>query len=288
MNLGPVEGWLLKGPGLVGFVKGCFHPLPGLFYVPRVLDGRKIWLRETGSYGVRNRCFDFSAPVARPGEEYTLVSPIEAAAALRRGCGSRVCQAALLLLEELGSAAGFDRVGVTGGLAYSPLDASDADVVVYGFRAATEAYRRLLELREEGVTEPYYGSGHGWVEADSLLHRALAAKRVLFGALNGVEYNVRLVACERPSPCSRVLSFGSAAVRARICSGVGFTTPTLYRLCGSSIAQLLMSHRLRYTEIPIGAAIEAKGRIEEVCGMRVLVPDHGGYVRIMDTGAEGK
>lgn len=286
MGLGPVEGWLLKAPDLIGFVKGCFHPLPGLFYVPRVLGGEKIWLREAAGYGLRNRCFDFPVPVAHPGEGYTLVSPVEAAAALRGKCSSRVCRAALLLLDELGSAAGFDRVGVTGGLAYSPLNASDADLVVYGFRAAVEAYRRLLELREEGVTKPYYGSGHGWTGADSLLHKVLAAKRLLFGRLSGVEYNVRLVACERPSPCSRVLSLGSAAVRARICGGVGFTTPTLYRLCGSPAAQLLASHRLRYTEIPLGAVIEAKGRIEEICGMRALVPDHGGYVRILDARVE--
>jgi hypothetical protein len=153
---GPVEGWLVRSKDVVGFVKGCFHPLPWLVYVPRLVGGAKTW--SIGRFGANiSRCFDFPVPLV-DSRRASLTSPIDAAKRLAQsGCESRVCRAGLRLLAILASAVGLDAVGVTGGLAYAPFSAGDVDVVVYGWRAGLEAYRVLRELREEGTTEPHYG-----------------------------------------------------------------------------------------------------------------------------------
>jgi len=274
----PVEGWLVKSRGLVGFVKGCYHPLPGYILTPRVLDGMKTWRRvEAGA--TLTRCFDFPVHVSYP-EKARFYSPVELLRRLR-SCGSAICRAAVTLAEYLASAAGPDHVGVTGGLAYSPTDASDIDLVVYGLNETMEAYRALSDLRAEGRTHPYGGQGHAWSKEDVDLHEKLARERLLFGRFMGYEYNVRLVPCVVPSPCTRVVTLGEAKISGRICSSLSFTTPTHYLLCGHSGAVHIVTHRLRYTELPLGALVEVKGKRQLVCGREALTPDHGGWVRLL-------
>lgn len=284
-GLGPVEGWLVRTGDVVGFVKGCFHPLPRLVYTPRLLHGRKTWAPRPQAVAAMTRCFDFPVPVADP-EAADLVSPLEAAENLMRGgCSTRACRAGRLLVSLLEAAVG--EVGVTGGLAYSPRSAGDVDLVVYGWRAAKRAYEALRELRERGITEPHLAGGHGWSRSDEALHSRLAARRLLFGRLNGVEYNVRLVPCTRPAPCTRVRSLGRGRAAGVVCSAVGYTTPAHYRVCGGQGAVLVVTHRLRYMEIPVGSRVEVEGSLQEVCGMRVLTPDHGGWVSVTALPGDG-
>jgi hypothetical protein len=285
-GMGPVEGWLIETGRVLGFVKGCFQPLPLLVYTPRIVDGVKTW-DPSSVPRAWTRCFDFPVPVADPGRA-RLVSPVEAKRLLR-ACRSPACRAARLLLEELEAAAGSDRVGVTGGLSYRPESAGDVDLVVYGWRQSLEAYRRLRELREEGLTGPHLGGGHGWGRREEELHQRLSSRRLLFGTVGGVEYNVRLVPCEKPSPCARVRSLGEALIRARLCGGVGYTTPAVYTLCGTEavgevwpLPRLLITYRLRYTELPLGALVEVDGALQEQCGMPAVTPDHGGYLRLLE------
>ena len=291
-DVGAVEGWLFRARGVVGFVKGCLHPLPRLFVVLRLVEGRKTWSplpqHVPGAPGLRveeSRCLGGRrALVLEPrAVGVQLVAPWDAARRLR-GCGSRTCRAAMDLLEHLSSAIGNAGVaGVTGGLAYAPSKAGDVDLVVYGGRAVERAYRALVDMREEGVTSPMPPRGHEWSRYDVELARHLNRSRVLLGVYRGVEYNVRLVPCTAPSRCTPARILGEARIVGDVCGSAGFTTPAFYTLCSKDRPVIhVATWRLRYTEIPVGARVEAWGSLEEWCGgLRVLVPDHGGGMRLV-------
>ncbi|HIQ23919.1 MAG TPA: hypothetical protein EYH50_02595 [Pyrodictium delaneyi] len=181
-----------------------------------------------------------------------------------------------------------DLVGVTGGLAYNPYKASDIDIVVYGAHA-DRVYQLLVKLRREGITTPYRGVGHSWSSSDIELNRALNKERVLIGYINGFEYNVKLVPCTKPAPC---IPFKTVNTRVKVRGVVRhvspYTVPAVYKLelykpltlgTKSYTWVYLFSHRLRYTEILEGMAVEAKGVLEEFEGLVRLVPDHSGYVK---------
>ncbi|KSW11978.1 hypothetical protein CF15_04095 [Pyrodictium occultum] len=290
-DLGPVEGWIAYTSHTIGFVKGCFQPLPLLFYTPRIVDGRKTWILprtvppDEGLAAGREPCLGGRETLLlRPGRA-RLESPVAAAKRLR-SCSTRLCRAALQLLDEL--RAYTELAGVTGGLAYNPAGAGDIDIVVYG-TGIEEVYKLLQDLRIEGVTRPYHGRGHGWSRADMELNRAIAGDRVLIGYMGGFEYNVKLVPCRRPARCTpiRILAEG-ALVRGVLRPVSPYTVPALYKLelekplrlgLGSYNWIYLLTHRLRYTEMPRGLRVEVLGDIEHFEGSVRLVPDHGGYVK---------
>ena len=290
-RLGPVEGWLVRSSTFIGFIKGCFHPLPRLRFIPRLVSGVKTWdagravkLLENTNPGLvdEDPCTGHRVALVDPGREgVELVSPLAAAAALE-GCRLPICRAALELLTALRDG-GVGLVGVTGGLAYDPRKASDIDVVVYGQEHVDTAYQVLAELRREGVTGEAPPRGHGWTALDREL--ALAARgRLLLGLYKGYEYNVRLVPCTRPAACTRVHGLGMVRLKGRICGGVNYTTPAFYRLCSAadSVVAVVVTYRLRYMELPDGLPVEVYGRLEEWCGGgRYVVPDMGGYVRLL-------
>jgi len=279
-----VEAWLVKASDFIGFVKGCNHPLPEYIVVPRIVKGSKTWSAVHPRLAKETPCFDFPVSVAGPSARF--LSPVDAAQRLRRNCASGVCRAALELLDALASAVGWDSVGVTGSLAYSPEQADDIDIVVYGYGKVLEAYRVLAELRGSGLTRPYLGRGHAWSREDRLLHAKLARKRLLFGVFQGYEYNVRLVTCTSPAPCTRVRSLGHIEVRGRLCSALGFTTPAHYMLCTTGGHRVhIVTYRLRYSELPLGVMLEVRGLRQELCGRELVTPDHGGYIRIVGYGA---
>ncbi len=280
MSLLPVEGWIVVGGGgeRLGYVKGCFHPLPYYFVAPRVGG----WYRLAATkclYGVE-------APVALLEEE-SLLSPFEAARiALSRCSRGRVCRAFRGLYEELVSAAG--EAGATGSLAFKADRAGDVDLVVYGYRRGWRAYRRLLEMRVRGVTVPFRGRGKGWSSGDYVLHVFFAERRVLQGFYMGVPYTVRIVACTKPSPCPPRRVVGRVAVEAVITGGESYYTPAVYSLevvRGYHTSRLLMvTHRIRYQEIPPGTRVAVEGSLEEVCGVRAYIsPDRGGRVSPLDS-----
>ncbi len=287
-GFGPVEGWLAKTRRSLGFVKGCHQPLPRLFYTPRLVEGVKTWnpprglvIDEAAAWST-TRC-GIESYILDPSRAL-LHAPWEAAAGLR-SCDAPICRAALGLLELLGLAPGEPPGGVTGGLAYSPGSASDIDLVVYGLGAGEEVYRALRDLREDGVTAPLWGRGHGWSAADEGLHEALATARLLQGVYRGFVYEVRVTACTAPSHCPRIHVEGWAVVEGVVCGGLGYTTPSLYRVCGAGGEEwLVMSYRLRYTELPRGLRVRVGGQVQRLCGLRVLVPDHGGSVEPLGLG----
>ncbi len=279
--LGPAEGWLVKWGGVVGIVKGCEHPLPGLTFAPRLVRGRRVKpsgprdLCDTGVPCRVHPCLGVPAPIAPP--EAKLESPFEAAARLR-GCSSPGCRAALALLEHMASA-GVEAAGVTGSLAYAPEVARDADIVVYGPADAERAYRLLADLRADGVTQPLEAPDEPW--GGGL--EATLGRRLLVGRLGGVAYTVRLVACTRPTRCLRVRRLGFV----RACgtlrhAGPSWLTPTVYELDAPGRRLLVYTLRLRYAELPDGARVCVEGVLEEVCGLERLVPDWGGVSLVVD------
>ncbi len=286
-----VEGWLFRSAGgrLIGFVKGCMHPLPELFAVPRLIEGRKTWrleeaLRMAARLGAGFRvapspCLGGRVAGLVDPARAELVAPWEAARRLR-SCSTGLCRAALELLESLASATRRGLVGVSGGLAYGAPAAGDIDLVVYGSGDVERVYRLLGELRGEGVTSPAPPRGHGWSRSDERLARSVQGARLLVGVYRGYEYNVRLVHCTRPSRCAPTRLLGAVELEGQICGGTGFTLPVFYTLClrGGGVA-LVASWRLRYTELPPGMSVRVAGEVEEWCGgLRVVVPDHGGYI----------
>ena len=283
----PVEGWIVRASGLVGFVKGCFHPLPRIRFTPRVVGGRKLWdprhaLTLLGEAAPRLVGVDPCA--GRPsglagGTDVEFVDPLHASAELST-CTRPVCRAAASLARLLEAEAGVE-VGVTGGLAYNPEGAGDIDLVVYGQREADTVYEVLRSLRRRGVTAPAPPEGHGWSSLDRMLGGMLAGSRVLIGLYRGFEYNVKLVPCTSPARCVRVRAAGRGMVRGRVCAASGHTVPAYYLVCGRDGEAVVLSYRLRYTEIPEGSTVEVAGRVEEWCGGRYLVPDLDGYVKLL-------
>jgi len=301
-DLAPVDSWLVKLDNIIGFVKGCFQPLPGYFIVPRIVFGKKTWsLRGAISHrGVRfmkHECIGGrSSYIAYPGPAH-FISPIDSAEVLREKCGSALCRAALELLEHIVSIT--DLVGVTGGLAYNPLGASDIDIVAYGPRIE-EVYKALRDLRLDGITSPFTGRGHGWRDSDHILNSLIREQRYLLGYYKGFEYNIRLIYCTKPARCNPIRLLGRVKLEAEVISAIGFSTPSLYVLKPKRIyagdekiigeiarAQLLqmLTYRLRYAEIPVRTVILVEGELESHEEVPRIVPDHGGSVSIIKTRA---
>ena len=278
-------------------MKGCFHPLPGFFFVPRVVSGKKVHRPIIANHSnqglnlVRHPCLGGRrAFIVHPGNA-RLLSPIMAAKNLKTMCSSKLCKAALDFLEYL-SAEGEGLVGVTGSLAYDPRNAEDIDLVAYGPRIE-RVYKALRDLRKDGITLPFRGRGHAWSDSDYYLNNVIASQRLLFGRYKGFEYNVRLVYCTKPARCTPIKVLGEAVLEADIVSSISFSTPAFYlmrirRVLGTDVAlptrlehMHMMTFRLRYMEIPTGSRVMVKGEIESLEGVLRIVPDHVGFVHIL-------
>ncbi|RUM47605.1 MAG: hypothetical protein DSY37_01880 [Hyperthermus sp.] len=291
IRVGPVEGWMVRTRSTIGFVKGCLHPLPYLYYVPRVIAGIKLYdepgitsavkfaepelIREDPCLGLRTTLVHI--------KEAGFTTPWDAARRLLKTCKRRICQTALSLIEQIENANPRVLVGVTGSLAYNPTEAEDIDIVAYSQPSELQdVYRLLAELREEGYLKPYHGEGHQWSSSDKELNLRLSEKRVLLGIVDSFEYNVKLVACLAPARCVRLRRIGETVWRGRVCTSINYTIPSLYVICNGGRRVNMLTYRIRYTEIPAGVDIEVRGWLEEWCsGLKVLVPDHGGHVKLL-------
>lgn len=291
---GPVEGWIIHTRHSVGFVKGCLHPLPLLYYVPRIVHNTKSWDYTSSIYMLEryepelihdDHCLGGRHPAINPSSPTVrLQPPYDAYTRVKRTCiSSRVCQTALELIEYITSSIS-DPIyaGFTGGLAYNPENASDIDIVVYGFSNAYRVYKLLRDLRSEGVLKPFIGVGHAWSESDKMLHSMLATRRLLFGLYKEYEYNVKLVSCVKPGKCFHIRKSGKVCVIGRVCRAYPFTIPAVYVLCSSRERVTVLTHRLRFLEIPLNAVVEVCGIVEFWPGRRrIIVPDHGGYIAVV-------
>jgi hypothetical protein len=302
-DVAAVEGWIVRTDSTIGYVKGCFQPAPGElhYYVPRRILGEKLGKLSYGEALLAARTVlgrDHGLVVTRLsrlcGKEVILAnlrkssvgSPYDAANSIR-SCKAKVCRAAAELLDYLPG----EGVGVTGSLAYDPSSSQDIDVVVYGYRNAYRAYHALLDLRLSGVTKPLLDIKPEWTDADSELHKALAARRVLQGVFKGYHYSVRLVSCALASTQIPITCSGKIQVLGVLKSlGPNYLTPTYYvieafeeaRFLNARIQRLyLATYRIRYTEIPSGSVVQVYGELQLHDGLPMVVPDHGGYVKLL-------
>ncbi len=288
-NYGPVEGWVVKTKSLVGIVKGCEHPLPYLHYVPRLVGGAKYHVNP--NYVCRlvpctpSPCLKgLKAPLI-DSRSIAFIDPVSATKELDKYCnGGVVCRTAASLVEELVSA-GLDLVGVTGGLIYSPRQTRDIDIVVYD--NPDKAYAVLRKLRRDGVTTPLDKIiDESWVSTDKSLHRLFADRRLLYGLYNDVPYSIRLVSCQKPIMCRRGIIRGMGRFTGILRWVKPYTTPAYYILETNDDKFLVYTLRLRYTELPNGFKVVIEGNIEEYCGLRIIVPDHG-FIKLTSNGFIG-
>ncbi len=274
---GPVEGWIVASKKLIGIVKGCEQPLPGLHYVPRVVEGRRVPKDpdDLCSYVECrfSRCTGRRVPIAFG--DY-VISPFDALQGVK-GCDTRVCRAALELLDHLASA-GVELAGVTGSLAYRPGRARDVDVVVYGLRDGYRAYRALMDMRRDGISQPLNSPDTGWEPSVA----STVSGRLLLGVYRGNIYSVRIVKCVSPLPCTPSRPLGRVKVCGRLVHvEEPWLTPTVYRIVGDGAATYILTYRLRYAELPQGVRVCVKGILEESCGLKRVVPDVGGSVEVL-------
>jgi len=214
-----------------------------------------------------------------------LYSPLELIERVE-SCKEKICSIAREFVEHLPSS---DKIGVSGRLSYDPSNARDIDIVVYGQRAGEEVYRALVDLRDDKVTEPFYGVGRCWSKSDVSLNKLVAEGRVVFGLFRGVEYNVRIVPCICPQKCiPRRIAGRRSIVGVIEDNKLSFMTPAYYVVKlhrqvvvgGLKTRRIfLVTYRLKYSELPLGLEVEVEGDIELFESTISIVPDHSGYVK---------
>jgi len=264
----PLEGWLVVVKEDVFVVKDVEQPFPYLRVVPRFLNGRKVHVEPYELCRVVkcfvDPCLRIKIPLLMPDSRSKIVSPFEAARSLDR-CNSRVCQAALRLLE-LFQEVGF-LAGISGSLAYKPCTANDIDIVVYG--DSEEVYKFLKELRQGGVTKPLYPD-------------TAYSNRLLFGRFLDIPYSIRLVSITRPRPCIKRVLKRTVVFTAKIVDSISYTTPAYYLVnvekgAYSGATLLVRTLRLRYTELNCEYVV-VKGVLEYTCNGIIVSPDINGYI----------
>lgn len=273
----------------VGYVKGCFHPLPRLFVTVRRFSSIVRYGREPCLGGSEAATVD-------PYTGYVkIVKP--PSPRLLKDCNTRLCRAAYDLFILISSAVDEEFIRVTGSLAVDPYKASDIDLVVYGCSETYRAYKLLIDLRRDGITRPYKGVGRGWNSKDIGLHQGLRTERVLLGLFKGIPYSLRLVDCIRAWRCTPFRVIGRCIkVRGRIERAMAYTTPSYYLvvlheplILGDNVVLktlLIITHRLKFMEIPENTLIEVQGVLEEVDkSLYRLSPDHGGYISLVNRGS---
>ena len=281
-----IEGWIARtATGTIGFIKGCFQPDNNMYYFsPRIVHIDDI-KKDQAVFYRRDACLGGKKVYMLDARRAELYSPIELKKKLK-SCRRKICVDAREFIEYL---PGDDRIGVSGRLGYDPENAHDIDIIVYGQREGEKVYKALIDLREDKVTEPFYGVGRGWSKYDAYLNKLVAERRVIFGLFRGVEYNVRIVPCVCPQKCipRRTIS-RIATIGVLVDNRLSFTTPAYYivrldrevRVGRFRIEWIfLVTYRLKYSDLPAGLAVEIEGDLELFESLVSIVPDHRGYVK---------
>ncbi len=272
-----MEGWIaLLDDGSVFIIKGCEHPLPCFFAVPKRLGLLRVKNPWSPTHlDAWSTCLGLRYPVICPGYA-SFTDPVEY---LERLVASGFSDE---ILEALLSTTG-GRVGVTGSLVYEPWRARDIDIVVYGMRESTRALGVLLELWSKGALEPVGVEEYTSTWREMSLDDWAAATRFnpLVFRYKGRVYSVKLVSCTEPTPC-KPLERVEIRVRVTIKSGIGApcVIPRWYVGLASGIGEVLVyTLRSSLSCLPRGTVLEGVMTLEENGSFKRLVPD-GGCVRI--------
>jgi predicted nucleotidyltransferase len=273
-----VEGDLLElRDGSIWVVKGCWHGYGGLVAIPRVVLGRKL-KRFSEAYEVTLRYYrHFIRYVDIIGREVPIVPHHEVSRVLRWSVEGVRLQHPLVrsILEELWEA------GLKCGIAGSYLGGyysgpSDVDVHCLDLLGS---YGRLRELYESGVLERL-SSGRLWEEVyevseavDLAKHMQLMRYKLLQGVYRGVRLTIRFVNCDRIKPLLGPyidVRPVELLVEVRVSD---YRTPTVIEaeVVRSSTTRVpstlyLVSHRLRFAEIPEGTFMYIEGPVRLAVG----------------------
>jgi len=255
-------------------VKGCFHPMNYTIALPRIINGKKLKrLREM--YRVVARYYahflkyipelGLRAPLVPKGFIRTFYHALSTKCVEGLSRLHNICRELLDIIESNCST----ECGITGSLLGGYyVDSSDIDLICLD---RPKLYDCLLKLQSEGVltplTEDVFGSELVDVNEglDSRSHLKLITHKVLQGTYKGYRYTLRIINCSRLNnylgPYDYVLRVPKAVLKVVT---TDYRTPSIFDvdiiklplseyIMRNRGRSLCISHRLRYTEIPIGA-----------------------------------
>lgn len=297
---GIVDGYIVsvKGEDYLWMIKDCYHPSKYYIALPRYGPrGEKFkilsdaWrIAEAKGYIVYDYCLGRLVPAIPRIIVDRVLSPYE----WKPVVGDQIDSIAYKFRETISHYANMplEDIGVTGSLLARTLipgiSPEDIDIVVSGIDEAVRVYNALQKMRAEGVTKPIpYSIRPPDAEVlDRTSRIRLMRKRILEGLFNGYHYSIRLIPCRAPTGCTykiRVISRWSGVVE--IVEQLSpFISPYTYsiRVIATSRhnpkPQLLISTRIRFSEIPVGTRLYVEGDLEynESLGVLQLCPDHPG------------
>ena len=280
-------------------VKGCYHPPNGVVAVPRLFGGRRV-KRFRDSLAIVARYYrhymrylpvlGLRVPVVPWSDVREYLSVFEEGLGVLEGSGElvRACRGLVRLLSDYCGL----KCGVSGSLLGGYYTgSSDVDLICIDREGA---YGCLKRLRELGYLKPLSGRLF-WSElaeiSESLSaedHARLVSSKVLQGVFSGVKYTLRVVNCcearlgrvlgpyrAAMTVSDVVLRVVSSDYRTPSIHGVEVVRPWTSYLSGEAV---LISYRVRFTELPEGALVladRAELHVKDV-GPPILCVDSAG------------
>jgi len=267
-----VEGDILElRDGSIWVVKGCWHDVRGFIAVPRIVLGRKL-KRFSEIYEVVLRYYrHFVKYVEELGRDVPVVPPSEVLRTLRWSVeGVRLQHP--VVREVLGK---LWEVGLRCGVAGSYLGGyhsgvSDIDVHCLDIPSS---YERLRKLYETGVFN-HLSLCEAWKEVhevsegiDVARHVQLLRSKLLQGVYREVKFTLRFVNCERiKSLLGPYVDVKPAELLVKVVAS-DYRTPSVVEVevvrSSTKVPSTLylVSHRVRFAEIPEGTLISIDGLV---------------------------
>ena len=295
-----VDGYIVsvRGDDYLWMIKDCYHPPKYYIAVPRYGPrGEKLkilrdsWeIAEARGYIIYDYCLGKLVPAIPRILVDQVLSPYE----WKPAVGDQIDNVAMKFREIISHYANvsLEEIGITGSLLARKLVPGlmpeDIDIVVSGISEAVKVYKALQKMRAEGVTRPipYTIRPPDAEVLDRKSRIRLMRKRLLEGIFEGYHYSIRLIPCKTTTNCIhkiRLLSRWNGVIE--IVEQLSpYISPYTYsiRVVATSERnprpQLLVSTRIRFSEIPVGTRLYVEGDLEynEGLGVLQLCPDHPG------------
>ena len=299
-----VDGVLVKVRDYLWIVKGCYHPRNHVIALPRYgLDNTKIKefdesYRIAREYGFI--LFDENLDMSIPAIPLNLVeyclNPFNNDPRHLGVLGEKAWRLKQLIAEYGGI--DLEYIGVTGSLLAKKvlpgLEVGDIDIIVRGREESIKAYRALRKLRANGILSSINSPVYRELEIqDPKTRLELMRKRVLEGLFDKTPYSIRLIPClKQTEKTSRIKRLGWWTGTIEIVEPIqSYIMPYQYKIkvIGENSSQkprVLISYRMRFSELPRGLILWVKGILEYHVdeGVLKLCPDHpGSKTRIQET-----
>ncbi|MCX8184924.1 MAG: hypothetical protein RMI56_00075 [Sulfolobales archaeon] len=258
--------------GSVWVIKGCAHPPGGYVALPRVVDGRKF-KRFSESIEVVNRYYLHYLKNLREIGRRVPIVPEQDIVEIRRWIldGLRVGDIEAQKLLQLLASRGL-KCGIAGSYlgGYSQ-SSSDIDIHCLD---KPEAYSEVRSLYLERVLE-HLSLSEAVVELaevsesiDLKIHAYFITKRYLQGRYRSRKVTIRIVNCDRVRDfLGPYVDVRNSELIAKI-SESDYRTPAIIKAevvrtsAQTNCSIYLISHRLRFAELPEGTILSIRGAIE--------------------------